>query len=118
MAMQSVDPVEIRTPLEQLRRERAELIADLRVEFANLVNVAAGSTDDEHDPDGSTVAYERSRVGALLEQARRSLEEVDAAFERLDKGRYGVCEKCGVLIASERLEALPTTATCIVCAKN
>ena len=32
------------------------------------------STDDEHDPEGTTIAYERAQVTALLAQAREDLD--------------------------------------------
>jgi RNA polymerase-binding transcription factor DksA len=74
------------------------------------------STDDEHDPDGSTIAFERAMVAALLEQARAQCAELDAALERLDTGSYGRCERCGDAIAPARLAVLPATARCINCA--
>lgn len=74
------------------------------------------STDDEHDPDGSTIAFERAMVAALLAQARAQCTELEAALERLDAGTYGKCERCGQAIAPARLEVLPATALCITCA--
>ena len=73
------------------------------------------ATDDEHDPEGATIAFERARVGALLEQARRHLVDIDDALTRLDDGRYGICERCGRTIAAARLEARPVARTCIAC---
>lgn len=105
----------ISTPLSQLRSETFESIADLEIELATLM-ASGGGTDDEHDPDGSTLAYERSRASSLLAQARRSLEEIDTATERLRTGNYGLCDKCGARIAAERLAALPATAQCVTCA--
>ena len=74
------------------------------------------STDDEHDPDGSTIAFERAMVAALLAQARAQCTELEAALERLDAGTHGKCERCGQAIAPARLEVLPATALCITCA--
>jgi len=74
------------------------------------------ATDDEHDPEGATIAFERARVGALLEQARVHLTDIDDALRRIDKGRYGVCEICGRPIGVERLAARPVARTCIRCA--
>ncbi|GAA3808858.1 TraR/DksA family transcriptional regulator [Nocardioides panacisoli] len=74
------------------------------------------NADDEHDPEGATIAFERSQIGALVRQVRSSLAEVDAAVERLEAGTYGVCEVCGAPIGDGRLEARPVARTCIRCA--
>lgn len=74
------------------------------------------NADDEHDPEGATIAYERSQLHALIEQAQRRLVALDAALERSREGTYFVCEVCGGPIAPERLEARPFARTCIACA--
>jgi DnaK suppressor protein len=74
------------------------------------------STDDEHDPEGSTIAFERSQTSALLADARQRLTELDEALARVKTGEYGVCATCGRPIAAERLSARPTATTCIECA--
>lgn len=92
-------------------------LADLRRDFAQIVDASADSNaDDEHDPEGSTIAFERSQVGALIEQTERHLAEIDAALARLAEGTYGLCEGCGTVIAPGRLEARPVARTCIDCA--
>ena len=40
----------------------------------------SSNADDEHDPEGATIAFERQQVVALLEQARRRLADVEAAL--------------------------------------
>ena len=74
--------------------------------------------DDEHDPEGSTIAYERAKVLALLAAARRDLVAIDAALRRTDDSTYGACLTCGRLISHERLDAVPATTTCIDCANG
>ncbi len=74
------------------------------------------NADDEHDPEGATIAFERSQVAALVRQARERLAEVDAADQRLTDGNYGVCQVCDRPIAPARLEARPEARTCIDCA--
>jgi RNA polymerase-binding transcription factor DksA len=74
------------------------------------------NADDEHDPEGATIAFERSQIGSLVTQVQHHLAEVDAAIARLDAGTYGVCERCGSPIGAERLEALPAARLCIACA--
>jgi RNA polymerase-binding protein DksA len=73
-------------------------------------------TDDEHDPEGSTLSLERAREEALLSSTEAELAEVREAIARMDRGAYGVCERCGTNIPRERLEARPEARFCITCA--
>ncbi|NND02701.1 MAG: hypothetical protein HKN91_07935 [Acidimicrobiia bacterium] len=75
-----------------------------------------GATDDEHDPEGHTLAWERQQIASLLAEAREKLADIETAGERADVGNYGKCEACGRHIAAERLDALPATRVCIRCA--
>jgi DnaK suppressor protein len=102
---------------EDLAAERAAAlgrIAALEAQVAAIVETASSSSgDDEHDPEGQTVAYDRAQAQALLARARTDLEEVDAALGRLATGTYGVCEVCGRPIPGERLEARPAARRCV-----
>ena len=103
--------------LEAERQRTRERLTALTGDYAGIVEASADSNaDDEHDPEGSTIAFERSQVGALVGQAQRQLDEIDAALERVRAGQYGVCESCGRPIAPGRLEARPVARTCIDCA--
>ena len=103
-------------PLDEAETDARARVAALTAQLAGIVETASASSgDDEHDPEGQTVAYDRAQAQALLVRARADLAEVDAAFERLDAGTYGVCERCGRPIAPERLEARPAARTCVTC---
>jgi RNA polymerase-binding transcription factor len=102
--------------LAEQRRAR-QRVAALEAEFADLADAASSAgTDDEHDPEGATLAFERQHAAALLQAARDQLAAVGTALERLAAGRYGVCERCGQLIGTMRLAARPAALTCIRCA--
>lgn len=89
----------------------------LTADLGAIIAAAEGANgDDEHDPEGATIAYERARVAALLDQSRRQLADLDRAIDRLAEGRYGACEGCGDPIDPERLRACPGTTRCIACA--
>ena len=53
-----------------------------------------------------------ARLGAR-DQIR--LKALDAAFERLQQGLYGICEECGEGISLERLGVLPFATNCVDC---
>ena len=105
---------------EALAADRAstlERIAALTREFEGIVESAAlGATDDEHDPEGATIAFERAQIMSLLEQARDHLADLDQAIRRIEAGTYGRCEECGLPITAQRLAARPAARTCIGCA--
>jgi DnaK suppressor protein len=99
-------------------RERTlQRMAALEREFADLAAAATGAgADDEHDPEGATLAFERQHAAALLEQAREQLAAIDAALEAVQAGRYGICARCGQPIGEDRLAARPAALTCVRCA--
>jgi DnaK suppressor protein len=105
---------------DRLDAERASTLVRLGALTAEHDGIVAASVDtnadDEHDPEGSTIAFERARVDALAAQARAHLDDLDRAMARLDDGTYAVCERCGSQIAAERLSARPAARTCIRCA--
>ena len=102
--------------LELERQETAQRLAILTDDFDEVVAASRDSNaDDEHDPEGSTIAFERSQLGALADQARHHLAEIDAALARIAAGTYGLCERCGRTIPDERLQARPVARTCIGC---
>jgi DnaK suppressor protein len=106
-----------RARLEAERRRTARRLADLRGDYRGFVEASKDSNaDDEHDPEGATIAFERSQVGALVRQAEERLGEIDAALARIDAGTYGVCVVCGEPIPAGRLEARPAARSCVNCA--
>src|SRR5262245_18605626 len=94
-----------------------EQLAGLERELAAIIESSGpAGTDDEHDPEGATVAFERQHLAALVSQARGHLVQIDAAMLRLAEGRYGICGGCGQPISEARLAARPVTTLCITCA--
>lgn len=107
-------------PRERLEAERsaaASRLAGLEREFGSVVESARqANADDEHDPEGATIAFERQHIAALASQARGRLAEIDAALARLDAGCYGRCVRCEEPIPPGRLAVRPAAQTCIRCA--
>lgn len=105
-----------RRRLDELRAGLVAQLAGLRADHDAVVDASRGSNaDDEHDPEGATIAFERAQVDALARSAEQRLEEVDAALRRLDEGTYGTCRVCGRPIPAARLEARPSATTCTTC---
>lgn len=115
-----MDPTDaIRERLEDERAQTQRRLAGLTGDFDAVVAASRDTNaDDEHDPEGATIAFERSQVGAVVVQTRRHLAEIDAALTRLEDGSYGVCEQCGGPIGAGRLDARPAARLCITCASS
>ena len=109
-----VDVARFRVLLEGERDRKHALLKALRQDIGS-VNAARenSNVDDEHDPEGSTIAFELSQASALLEQSRAGLEQIEAALARIANGSYGFCAVCGAAIPEGRLEARPWTPFCI-----
>lgn len=98
------------------RTEVQHRIESLQRHLASIVESATWTTnDDEHDPEGVTIAYERAQTQGLLADAKAELEALDEAAKRIETGSYGQCQRCGKRISKERLEALPAATLCIRC---
>lgn len=95
----------------------AARVADLRRELDDVISSASSTTgDDEHDPEGATIGFERAQAQSLLDRAVARLAELDAALARSAAGTYGRCVVCGREIGAERLAARPGTDRCVDCA--
>jgi RNA polymerase-binding transcription factor DksA len=106
----------------RLQRDRARTVEQIKTlsrAVGEIIAAATGvATDDEHDPEGQTIAFERAQASALLAQARVRLDDIDAALARLRAGVYGRCEQCAENISPQRLDARPAARLCIRCASG
>ncbi|MDN5805924.1 MAG: TraR/DksA C4-type zinc finger protein [Brevibacterium sp.] len=94
------------------------LISSLTSDIKDLSAAREGdNSDDEHDPEGATLAFERSQADTLLHQSEERLIAIDEALQRLDQGTFGICTDCGKPIAEARLEVRPYAPTCVDCAR-
>jgi DnaK suppressor protein len=107
----------VREVLGAQRLRALALCQALQSDFDSIVEASTSSNaDDEHDPEGATLAFERAQVVALLAQSQSRLEDIDRAVQQYDLGSYGICEGCAQVIPVERLGALAAARTCVRCA--
>ena len=100
-----------------LARERERLQDErLRLQTAldglrEALQVEVDVDSEEGDPD----LIEREKNVALVRQLTLKLEAVDAAMRSIERGTYGICERCGKEIDPERLEIRPDATLCVHC---
>jgi RNA polymerase-binding protein DksA len=106
-------PTKIEAEREKLVAERAAILDDIE----HLKEWLQGEVDvdaDEGDPD----LAEREKNLALLMVMERKLESVNSALRAMDKGSYGICERCGNPIDPARLEVRPDATLCLDCQRE
>lgn len=96
-----------RRKLAEEQKSMAGQLERLREALKVEVDVDA----EEGDPD----LIEREKNVALVAQLEGRLARVQAALRSIDKGRYGICERCGIEIPTERLEVRPDATLCLPC---
>ncbi len=66
--------------------------------------------------EGTSIAIERIVQVDAHNKLQGTLADVDRALAKLEEESYGLCDKCGIDIAQERLETLPWAVLCVTCA--
>jgi RNA polymerase-binding protein DksA len=69
-----------------------------------------------HMADAGSDTFEQENTLGLMDSERKLLAEIDAALERIEKNKYGICEGEGETIAKVRLKAIPWARYCVKCA--
>ncbi len=111
---------------EKLLKMRKQLESDLSdvtqkdLQHPGQLNAAynsgaegADTSEDDVSEKVSAYADEVSLMGELETQLR----DVQKALEAITKGTYGVCKYCNKDIDMKRLEARPSSSSCISCKK-
>ena len=116
--------------LEKYRDLLLTMRSRLKGEMSNLADEALRTAGGEasgnlsntpiHMADLGTDNYEQEFTLSLIETEEQRLEEIGAALQRIEQGRFGVCEGegCGKPIPKPRLDALPFTRYCVECARK
>ena len=107
----------LRALLEEELAKHTRQANDLRAEADQLASEREqGDTQfDEESGEGDTVSVERERDLLLSASARQTVDEIEAALERMDAGTYGLCTPAGRRISMARLEAIPWADQCVDC---
>ncbi len=96
--------------LKERRRE-----ADARYRQALAAQLSGAAAGDNEGVHGWKASREGGSDLAVLESLDRTVQQIDAALERLHAGRYGVCAGCNEAIPIARLQALPFATQCVSC---
>ena len=89
--------------------------------------MADNTLNKDHDKTSSmptdmaelgTGNFDQELTLSLLGSEKDALDQIEAALGRIEEGRYGQCQTCGLKISESRLKAIPYAALCIHCASK
>lgn len=92
------------------RREKNLKAAD---PFSNIGRDTENSVEEDVDEQLGHFDTE-IKVGFIKKQ----IVQLRKALTRMKIGKYGICEKCGKMIDTDRLAVRPETTLCISCEKE
>ncbi len=103
--------MDLRRIREQMQRRRRDLLVAWEGTRRELTALKEAESGQEYE-EGAQVELADYTLSQLMENQRRELMLIDAAFQRMDEGSYGECVDCGTDIPLERLEAVPFAIRC------
>lgn len=93
------------------RNEIMESIAEHNADFKKILEETSGKDSIDEAAD----VIDLKMLESMEMKGLQQLELIDAALNRIEAGKYGLCMKCGTQIPEGRLEAIPTAVLCVDC---
>ena len=98
---------------KDLVKQRAVLLEEAGELIAEGLNPTSENIPDMSDQ--ASAEADQYFLMRLREREQKLLKKIDEALERITRGTFGICERCGEEIGLKRLEARPVTTLCIDC---
>lgn len=101
---------------EVMQQRREELLGEIRDVLSPTGEHPFGELAEVADIGDQSIADLLIDVdNAMVHRDVEEIRDIDAAFQRMDEGRYGICVDCGQAVDYERLSAFPTAKRCVPC---
>ncbi len=110
------------------REKLLELRARLRGDVSQMADATLKKRRTEANGDLSSMPIHMADIGSdnfeqeftlsLMQSEGVTLEQIEAALERIEDGTYAHCEECGARIPKTRLNAIPYATMCVKCASR
>lgn len=101
--------------IQEIKKKLISQKVALLAEAGEALNELPGQTAFPDLGDQATAEIDRNFMLKLRGRERKLLKKIEDAIERIDKGVFGICDRCGEEINIKRLEARPVTTMCIDC---
>jgi len=110
--------------LKQIKTDLLKRKEQIKKDLADLARKDSHETDNRSTaypeygdkPDENAQEISEYSANVVTEKVLEdSLEDIDGALNRLEKGTYGICKYCQRPISVKRLQARPTASSCVAC---
>lgn len=102
----------LKQKLSALRLNRKKIASeDPFNDVTRDLNSAAMDTEAEEK-------FEHARIAAIKSELNQKAKQIKLALDRVNKGKYGICETCNKMIDTDRLAIYPEATKCIKCEKK
>lgn len=108
------DKLNLEKGLEKFAKKDGNLQGDWDTKFPNYGS-DSGSSNLEKAADE---VEEYATLLPIEYSLELKLKDINSALEKIKKGKYGICDKCGKEINEERLKVNPGAKFCISCKEN
>lgn len=102
----------LRVQLKNLKKRRRAIEKDDPFSDVDRISDNASPDTDAEEQFG------HARATAIREELDRKIVQTRKALARIKIGSYGLCEKCGSLIDTDRLMVYPEADLCMKCEKK
>jgi len=100
--------------LEYFRQKLLEWKKELLAQSKDtLDDLRLGGLNQPDDIDRASLEVDKSLDLRTKDRARKLINKIDQALERIEDGSYGYCEETGEEIGIERLMARPIATLCV-----
>jgi DnaK suppressor protein len=110
-----MNPLQVEFFRQKLLRWRADL---LREADGTLASLSEGGITEADITDRASVETDRALELRTRDRARKLINKIDQALQRIENGSYGYCEETGEPIGLRRLNARPIATLSIEAQKR
>ena len=103
------------TELKEIKKHLLKLKEEAAERLKNKKDMDMPEAEVGDPIDDATRSLDKEIFFELSGNAHNTIEQIEAALRKMDKGIYGLCEYCRQPIPKKRIKALPFARYCINC---
>ena len=101
--------------IKEIRKHLLALKEDATRRLQNTKSMDMPEAEVGDPIDDASKSLDKEILFELTSNAHNTIEQIEAALRKMDKGIYGTCEYCRKPIGKKRMKALPFARYCINC---